>query len=309
MCAATRHAKTGKTRQVQACTRPSPPRQKSRGGSAAQAEPRSQGETRDTTVEFLQVEIQEEPQCFPGPLPSPACGHLRARKGNTLSDLSNRPWPVAPSQQARLGARPRLGSQQVGRWWCAGWTGWTLMRAAPGAVGATGRWSGVPFLRNKSQCDSGVLSSLSTCKRALPALASPDTKDQLDSCMPNWSEWGLVVSVRPRIDVDTTAASCAVLLKKRLNSNWAYPALPRSPRGQSDKYVHLCPVQGDSERAESLKHPVGISGRPTWSISSRRTANIRLGNVPAYKHTCCNRGEAPSPAGPGGRLVATFRLH
>lgn len=28
-------------------------------------------------------------------------------------------------------------------------------------------------------------------KRALSALANPDTKDQFDSCMKNWSEWGI----------------------------------------------------------------------------------------------------------------------
>lgn len=28
-------------------------------------------------------------------------------------------------------------------------------------------------------------------KRALSALANPDTKDQVDSCMKNWSVWGI----------------------------------------------------------------------------------------------------------------------
>lgn len=100
------------------------------------------------------------------------------------------------------------------------------MRAALGLMGATGRWRGVPFLRNKSLC-STVCTQLHSSKRALPAHANPDAKDQFDSCMKkNWSEWGIKwwVGVRSCIYV-YTAASCAVLLlKKRLNSNWSYPA-------------------------------------------------------------------------------------
>lgn len=57
------------------------------------------------------------------------------------------------------------------------------MRAALGLTrSATGRWRGVPFPQEPESvfCHWIVLS-----KRALPALANPDTKDQFDSCMHN----------------------------------------------------------------------------------------------------------------------------
>lgn len=71
--------------------------------------------------------------------------------------------------------------------------------------------------------------SAALSKRALPAHANPDAKDQFDSCMKkNWSEWGNSggwESETMHLPNKDAAASCAVLLlKKRLNSNWSYPA-------------------------------------------------------------------------------------
>lgn len=56
-------------------------------------------------------------------------------------------------------------------------------------MGATGRWRGVPF--SQEQESVGIVLRYTLSKRALPALANPDTKDQFDSCMKNWSEWGI----------------------------------------------------------------------------------------------------------------------
>lgn len=63
---------------------------------------------------------------------------LRQQKRNTLSNLSNRTWRVA-SNQARIGARSRLGLQQV----VCRLEGLEGLDAH--AQGATGRWRGVPL--------------------------------------------------------------------------------------------------------------------------------------------------------------------
>lgn len=131
-----------------------------------------------------------------------------------------------------------------------------------GAVGATGRWRGVPFLRNKSQCDSGVrpyhpqCCTVGTCKRALPALANPDTKDLLDSCMTNWSGWGLVVS--ETMHRWAPAASCAVLAEEEAELKiWHSP----DTRVDTTSRSNLSPVRSTSERAQKPKTFCGISGQ------------------------------------------------
>lgn len=101
------------------------------------------------------------------------------------------------------------------------------MRAALGLMGATVRWRGVPFLRTQER---ESVSHRTVCTTYSVSAHYP--RMQIPTLRISW----IPASRRTGVSGETvvggsetmhlcTAASCAVLLlKKRLNSNWSYPA-------------------------------------------------------------------------------------
>lgn len=95
-------------RQVQACTRPALQDKNHAGDQRPRQSQDHRAKPRDASmVKFREIQEELLPSPSPVAVASPvACAHLRQHKRNTLSNLSNRPWPVASSPGLHWNSSP-----------------------------------------------------------------------------------------------------------------------------------------------------------------------------------------------------------